>query len=1612
MAQNNRIAPDILTDEEMNFDAPDVISDEEMTKEFESFRPDIYLDTAGKRTVGYGFNIDDPTVSKEINPDIVSGNRPMAKEEGDAVFKKLSTRGQEDAQAVLGTDTYDKLPDKVRGVMNDMAYNLGRTRFSGFPKMIKAIQEGDYKTASDEMVNSKWYGQVGSRSKQHIETMRGIAPEVIEDKDMEEAPAILTDAEMNAPEEGALDSWEALDIRFRKQLEAHPLGTKISKAILMPQWEWLKSMKTVIVNRATGQDPADILKDKSLLEIPQVKDFLTSENYVNTFKQLSKTAIKASPIPTITKSLITSKLDKLSPEQVATLTESTGDLIALVGIEAATGIAQGIAKKGIVPSARKLDLTKYAPQQAKTIEQVNRAVRVLEEKGIMEGDALYRLAKSGKVSKQAINLYKGATTGEATFGAGLPVPRQPKAGGLPMREVPAMIQKKLAQGITVTSREAPLRMTKDMSVKDVQGNKVTLPKGEEYTPFQMSNGQVWLHDGKNILVNKNQMQNVENQSLELGYKEEAPTEEVWKEDVTKAPSVREDENVWVVNMGDGKFVDVPKNRASNQMQAVEYAHTHAGLTRFKAPSVTKFSQYQLPGGENYRELVVKAPSDAKDIGVRGGLQFGDKRKLERKNVYRSPHWDEPNVLYHLRMNDRIVDGKKVLFVEEVQSDWAREARKEPRVDRYPAPQHPLLKNWHEQAAKKILDIAVREGYDAVSWTTGEQQAERYDLSKQVDRVTFNREPTAKLPEGEIYIAAHKNDKPVITGNFNRAKAEATFGKDVTKKIFESKNILGTLLGVDLKIGGEWAKNFYDRMLPKAMERLTGGKVENIQFQPQDALGTYVQPTIKLTPEIKDRLIAVPKAGGKPIEPRKKPIDIATEEGKRVLDAYEAQKDLWFGKKDVRVFQATIEKQQLQTELRTALGEAKYTDKVKDYDRAIQLHIDTQRNPAHIEQYANKLSDEQQRILTLSQNLPSEVKAIADKIAESYKAMGLEALDQEVIRNVLDNYAGRIWDVGVKKGPATLRKFGTTTRHAKARKFETIIEGWANDFNLKVEGATNNLAILKEEIIKTIEDKRFIKSLQKIRTVEGQPLLTTQQLEGYKQIDHPNFNIWKHAGKADEGKSYGRNFFIAENGDLFERRSLFAHEGVAKNMNNILGISKLKGIPVIDWITKFNATTKAWILQSSFFHHLAFMRSYWFGTQGKKWSEMSPRQAYRQGLEAIEQENPLVILGVKNGLTLGLKQDWNEELLREQTRIGEMLDKWNISKVVKDKVKGLRQAQADFLFGKFGAGLKAKAFIIEYRNMLKHHPNMSPDAAAKSVASLINDDFGGLHLQRMGRNPTVQHIFRLLALAPDWTESNVRTMVKAFKAGGPEEAKLYRRFWAGIFTKAVGMTVMANLLMAGFDEDDEDAKGAWQRFLRNYRHAWKAGKLRWLGVDITPLYRALGGKSENRKYFSILGHFQDPLKFIIHPIRSAHHKGSVVYKFFHEALTGVDWAGRRFTTGSELVGTDFEKGLYKTARRGKYVKGDPKYGKLKGKTVTWDFKGRGPISYEQLPSFMLTQIKGWQPIQIQNLISWLAGEMAGFDALTKSMGLRVSTAYEREKATPPGRWKKKSSGRWK
>ena len=125
------------------------------------------------------------------------------------------------------------------------------------------------------------------------------------------------------------------------------------------------------------------------------------------------------------------------------------------------------------------------------------------------------------------------------------------------------------------------------------------------------------------------------------------------------------------------------------------------------PSGTpKYEQYTLPGGENYREVLLRLPeknfsrddprvmqeallaykekdipnltdSQWKMLQARAARRNGE--KLE--TPFQSSHWDDPNVLAHIRMADRTgPNGEKILHVEEVQSDWGQKGKKEGFAD--------------------------------------------------------------------------------------------------------------------------------------------------------------------------------------------------------------------------------------------------------------------------------------------------------------------------------------------------------------------------------------------------------------------------------------------------------------------------------------------------------------------------------------------------------------------------------------------------------------------------------------------------------------------------------------------------------------------------------------------------------------------------------------------------------------------------------------------------------------------------------------------------------------------------------------------------------------------
>jgi hypothetical protein len=156
--------------------------------------------------------------------------------------------------------------------------------------------------------------------------------------------------------------------------------------------------------------------------------------------------------------------------------------------------------------------------------------------------------------------------------------------------------------------------------------------------------------------------------------------------------------------------------------------------------------------------------------------------------------------------------------------------------------------------KRGLLEAVEGGYDKMAITTGRQQADRYDLSKQINEVRLG----GNEQRGFTVSAFDKSDRPVIVEQIDSLdKLPGLIGKDAAKSIVDqpltnptSYNPVRILAGQDLSIGGEGMKQFYDRTLPNTLGKLV--KQDGVKVG-QSELDTGVTKSNRMSMSQEDRI---------------------------------------------------------------------------------------------------------------------------------------------------------------------------------------------------------------------------------------------------------------------------------------------------------------------------------------------------------------------------------------------------------------------------------------------------------------------------------------------------------------------------------------------------------------------------------------------------------------------------------------------------------------------------------------------------------------------------------------------------------------------------------------
>lgn len=130
----------------------------EMLKRHEGYSSMPYKCPAGKRTIGWGHNIDARPLPKDIEG-YLAANSYILPEHAERLLSDDIRMATQDCQRIfLGFDTFS---DRRKEALIDMIFNMGAAGVGKFKKMIKAIGNGDWNEAAHQVNDSEYWRELG-----------------------------------------------------------------------------------------------------------------------------------------------------------------------------------------------------------------------------------------------------------------------------------------------------------------------------------------------------------------------------------------------------------------------------------------------------------------------------------------------------------------------------------------------------------------------------------------------------------------------------------------------------------------------------------------------------------------------------------------------------------------------------------------------------------------------------------------------------------------------------------------------------------------------------------------------------------------------------------------------------------------------------------------------------------------------------------------------------------------------------------------------------------------------------------------------------------------------------------------------------------------------------------------------------------------------------------------------------------------------------------------------------------------------------------------------------------------------------------------------------------
>ena len=307
-----------------------------------------------------------------------------------------------------------------------------------------------------------------------------------------------------------------------------------------------------------------------------------------------------------------------------------------------------------------------------------------------------------------------------------------------------------------------------------------------------------------------------------------------------------------------------------------------------------------------------------------------------------------------------------------------------------------------------------------------------------------------------------------------------------------------------------------------------------------------------------------------------------------------------------------------------------------------------------------------------------------------------------------------------------------------------------------------------ELQKGLRDGTIEKLPFTIKNDKGQNMAAyAYTADGYESIDHHSMRAWGYAGQDTAG-----------NPALMESE-MHVHPDVASYVRQLVGAdeSPVRSNKILSGINTAAGEAKGMLLSFSPFHIV--------------------QEALRGALVGI---NPLKYDHININDSPDLQRGVRNGLVRSNYKAADQFSTGfaSHSKLI-SKVPGLNRVQSamqSFLFDKYIPGLKDRAYIKLYHDILTENPKLTFDQAADRAADMTNDTFGGQNWRKMGVTTAQQDFMRMTLLAPDWLVSELKMLKRVTGGADPETVAISRRQMAIQVASIWAVARVLNMLSTG------------------------------------------------------------------------------------------------------------------------------------------------------------------------------------------------------------------------